>query len=85
MIASLLCLSAPVGEVLLRQKAHSSPREIEMLVACGLAEIGVLRKSKVAVLSTGDELVALSTALGAAQVYDSNGAVVADLSRQSRI
>jgi len=56
-----------------------------MLAACGLAEIGVLRKSKVAVLSTGDELVALSDALGAAQVYDSNGAIVAHLSRQSRI
>ena len=40
-------------------------REIGMLAACGLAEVEVVRRPKVAVLSTGDELVAPGGALAA--------------------
>jgi putative molybdopterin biosynthesis protein len=65
------------GEVVLRRKTRLSSREIGMLAACGLGEIEVVRKPKVAVLSTGDELAALGSALGSAQVYDSNGAIIA--------
>ena len=36
-----------------------------MLAACGLAEIDVVRRPKVAVLSTGDELVALGESAAA--------------------
>jgi putative molybdopterin biosynthesis protein len=48
-----------------------------MLAACGLAEIEVVRRPKVAVLSTGDELVPLGHELRPAGVYDSNGAILA--------
>jgi putative molybdopterin biosynthesis protein len=48
-----------------------------MLAACGIAEVDVVRKPQVAVLSTGDELVAPGGALGPARVYDSNGAIIA--------
>jgi putative molybdopterin biosynthesis protein len=65
------------GEVVLRRKTHLSSREIGMLAACGLAEIDVVRRPRVAVLSTGDELAAPGDALGPAQVYDSNGAIIA--------
>jgi putative molybdopterin biosynthesis protein len=65
------------GEVVLRRKTRLSSREIGMLAACGLAEIEVVRKPKVAVLSTGDELVAPGAALAPARVYDSNGAIIA--------
>ena len=65
------------GEVVLRRKTRLSSREIGMLAACGLAEIDVVRRPKVAVLSTGDELTAPGVALGPAGVYDSNGAIIA--------
>ena len=47
-----------------------------MLAACGLDRIDVVRRPKVAVLSTGDELVEPGKALKPAEVYDSNGAII---------
>src|SRR6187397_3682683 len=65
------------GETLLRRGATISSREIGMLAACGLAQIDVVRRPKVAVLSTGDELTALGDPLRPGGVYDSNGAILA--------
>ena len=65
------------GETLLRRGTRIGSREIGMLAACGLAGVDVVRRPKVAVLSTGDELVAPGAALKPASVYDSNGAIIA--------
>jgi putative molybdopterin biosynthesis protein len=65
------------GETLLRRGARISSREIGMLAACGFAEIDVVRRPRVAVLSTGDELTALGRPLAPGAVYDSNGAIIA--------
>jgi putative molybdopterin biosynthesis protein len=65
------------GEVVLRRKTRISSREIGMLAACGVAAVDVVRRPRVAVLSTGDELVAPGGVLGPARVYDSNGAIIA--------
>jgi putative molybdopterin biosynthesis protein len=65
------------GEVVLRRGTRVGSREIGMLAACGIAAVAVVRKPKVAVLSTGDELVAPGDALKPAGVYDSNGAIIA--------
>lgn len=65
------------GETLLRKGTLIGSREIGMLAACGLAQLDVVRRPKVAVLSTGDELVAVGEKLRPAGIYDSNGAIVA--------
>ena len=65
------------GETVLRRGTRISSREIGMLAACGIAEVDVVRRPKVAVFSTGDELVPPGGTLAPAKLYDSNGAIVA--------
>lgn len=65
------------GETLLRKGAVIGSREIGMLAACGIAQVDVVRRPRVAVLSTGDELVPVGETLRPAGIYDSNGAIVA--------
>jgi putative molybdopterin biosynthesis protein len=61
---------------LLRRGQVIGSREIGMLAACGLAATEVVRRPKVAVLSTGDELVAPGENSRPGGVYDSNGAIL---------
>jgi putative molybdopterin biosynthesis protein len=64
------------GEALLRAGTMIGSREIGMLAACGIAEVSVARRPRVAVISTGDELVQPGLPLRPAAIYDSNGAIV---------
>ena len=64
------------GEALLRAGTVIGSREIGMLAACGIAQISVARRPRVAIISTGDELVQPGQPLRPAAIYDTNGAIV---------
>jgi len=65
------------GEALLRAGTMIGSREIGMLAACGIAQVSVARRPRVAVISTGDELAQPGQPLRPAEIYDTNGAIVA--------
>jgi putative molybdopterin biosynthesis protein len=71
------------GQTLLRKGAVIGAREVAMLAAVGLDHATVWRKPRIAVLSTGDELVAPGQPLRPAGIYDSNGPVVVALLREN--
>ena len=64
------------GEALLRAGTIVGSREIGMLAACGIAQVSVARRPRVAIISTGDELVQPGQPLRPAAIYDTNGAIV---------
>jgi putative molybdopterin biosynthesis protein len=65
------------GETVLRRGQTLTSREIGMLAAVGLAEVAVWRRPRVAIFSTGDEIVAPGSAIQPGQVFDSNAAILA--------
>lgn len=65
------------GEVVLRRGQALTSREIGVLAAIGLAEVAVFRRPRVAILSTGDEIVAPGQPIRVGAVYDSNAAILA--------
>ncbi|MCC5954805.1 MAG: molybdopterin biosynthesis protein [Natronohydrobacter sp.] len=71
------------GQTLLRKGTLVGAREIAMLAAVGLDRAEVWRRPRVAVLSTGDELVQPGQSLRPAGVYDSNGPVIVAALREN--
>jgi putative molybdopterin biosynthesis protein len=70
------------GETVLRRGNLLTSRETGVLAALGLARIGVFRSPRVAILSTGNEIVAPGSALRTGLVFDSNATVLADSVRE---
>jgi putative molybdopterin biosynthesis protein len=64
------------GETVLRRGQVLTSREIGMLAAVGTAAVDVWRRPRVAIVSTGDEIVAPGKALPPGMVYDSNAAIL---------
>jgi putative molybdopterin biosynthesis protein len=66
-----------LGETVLRRGRQLTSREIAMLAAIGLGEVPVWRRPRVAILSTGDEIIAPGAPIQPGQVFDSNAATLA--------
>ena len=65
------------GEAVLRAGQLLTSREIGMLAAVGCAAVEVCRKPRVAIISTGDEIVPPGKPIRPGAVYDSNAAILA--------
>jgi len=70
------------GETVLRRGQLLTSRDTGVLAAIGVAEIDVWRKPTVAILSTGNEIIAPGEPMQPARVYDSNAQVLADAVRE---
>lgn len=65
------------GETVLRSGQTLTSREIGVIAALGAASATVFRRPRVAILSTGDEIVAPGEPAPVGSVYDSNQAILA--------
>jgi molybdopterin molybdotransferase len=62
----------PQGHIALRSGQRLRPQDIALAAAFGLTHLDVVRRLRVAVFSTGDELASPGTKRAASQLFDSN-------------
>ncbi|WP_426434589.1 gephyrin-like molybdotransferase Glp [Bradyrhizobium genosp. P] len=62
----------PVGHAALAAGQRLRPQDVALAAAFGLTRLDVVRRLRVAVFSTGDELVSPGDCRGSAQLFDSN-------------
>lgn len=70
------------GETVLRRGRLLTSRDTGVLAAIGVNRVHVWRKPVVAILSTGDEIIAPGAPMQQAKVFDSNAQVLADAVRE---
>jgi putative molybdopterin biosynthesis protein len=70
------------GETVLRRGDLLTSRETGVLAALGVARVAVVRRPRVAIVSTGDELLAPGEPMRPGMIYDSNATVLADAVRE---
>lgn len=70
------------GETVLWSGQVLTARELGVLAALGQSEVPVFRRPRVAIISTGDEIVAPGQPLPMGAVYDSNAAILAATVRE---
>jgi putative molybdopterin biosynthesis protein len=70
------------GETVLFRGTRLTSRETGVLAAIGRQEVEVVRRPRVAILSTGDEIVQPGEVMRPGLVYDSNGRILADAVRE---
>ncbi len=71
------------GEKIVRNGTTLTPRETGVLAACGIKEVFVRKKPSVAIVSTGNELVAPGDHLVPGKIYDVNAQTLNDSVRDT--
>lgn len=66
------------GDCVLHAGTALTSRETGVLAAVGISQVSVWRKPRVAILSTGDEIIAPGEPMQPGKVYDSNARILAD-------
>lgn len=66
------------GETIMRRGTRLTPRETGVLAASGFKTVSVYKKPRVAIISTGNEIIEPGTELEYAKIYDVNARAVAD-------
>ncbi len=72
-------LDITAGSVILNRGHKLLPQDLGLLASIGLAEVKVYRRLKLAILSTGDEIVEPGQACPAGHIYNSNRYTLAGL------
>ena len=67
------------GDVLLNAGTHLRPQEVAMLALLGQADVSVHRRARVAILSSGDELVPVDRPLKPGTIRDTNSYALSSL------
>jgi len=70
------------GETVLFSGTRLTSRESGVLAAIGVEHVEVVRRPRVAVISTGDEIIAPGESMRPGLVFDSNGRILADAVRE---
>jgi putative molybdopterin biosynthesis protein len=70
------------GELVLRKGIRLSARETGVLAAIGRGTVAVVRRPRVAIVSTGDEIIAPGVPIAPGMVYDANATLLADAVRE---
>ena len=74
---------ASAGDEVLPAGLRLGPQHIALAAACGHATVEAFRRPRVAILATGDELVAVDQTPGPGQIRNSNGVMLASLVAQA--
>lgn len=71
------------GETVLRRGELLTSRETGTLAAIGATHVSVWKRPRVAIISTGDEIISPGESMRPSMVYDSNGQILSDAVREA--
>jgi molybdopterin molybdotransferase len=71
------------GDLVLRAGTELGPAEVGILAALGRAAVACAKRPRLAIVATGDELVAPGEPLGPGQIHDSNATALGALARRA--